>query len=174
MTAARLRFEPLAERHASMLFDELRDDRLYTYIPEDPPISVTALAARYARLAAGSPQPDEIWRNWVMFDRGARPIGTLQASIFADHRAMIAYMVLPRYWQQGYGAEGVRWMLGEVIERDGAETAEAFIDTRNRASIALVQCLGFNLRTTIHNADSFKGSSSDEYVYERRLARGGR
>lgn len=173
MTAERLRFEPLAEHHAAALFDELGDARLYTYIPEDPPVSPAALAARYARLAAGSPDPVEIWRNWVMFD-GARPIGTLQASVFADHRAMIAYMVLPRHWRQGYAAEGVRWMLDEVVERDRAETAEAFIDTRNRASLALVQRLGFTLRTTIRNADTFKGSSSDEHVYERRLVPGPR
>ena len=63
-------------------------------------------------------------------------------------------------------------MLRETVERDGSELAEAFIDTRNRASLALVQRLGFTLRTTIYNADTFKGSSSDEYVYERRLEPG--
>lgn len=106
-----------------------------------------------------------------MFD-GGQAIGTLQASILSDHRVMIAYLVLPRHWRRGYAVEGVRWMLRETSERDGVELAEAFIDTRNKASLALVQRLGFTLRTTIYNADTFKGSSRDEHVYERPICAG--
>ncbi len=167
----RLCFEPLAERHAQLLFNELGDARLYRYIPGEPPHSLPALASEYARLAAGAPDTGESWRNWVMFD-GDQVIGTLQASIFSDHRVVIAYLVLPRHWRQGYAAEGVRWMLLETGEHDGVELAEAFIDTRNKASLALVQRLGFTLRTTIYNAATFKGSSSDEHVYERPIGAG--
>lgn len=130
------------------------------------------LAARFDRLAAGSPQPDEVWRNWVMFTAfDSVAVGTLQASVFADRRAMIAYMVLPPYWRQGYGAEGVRWMLHQLADQDHVALAEAFIDTRNAASISLVKRLGFRHRATIVNADTFKGSSSDEHVYDKQITR---
>jgi [ribosomal protein S5]-alanine N-acetyltransferase len=170
MSEDRLRMEPLAAAHAPRLFDGLADTSLYTYIPDDPPPSVAELAARFDRLAAGSPRSDEVWRNWVMFAAcDSRVVGTLQASVFADRRAMIAYMILPPYWRRGYGAEGVRWMLRQVAEQDHAELAEAFIDTRNAASIALVKRLDFRHRTTLVDADTFKGSSSDEHVYEKQL-----
>jgi RimJ/RimL family protein N-acetyltransferase len=164
--------EPLLPAHAGALFAPLRDARLYTYVPEDPPLSLAALTARYAQLAAGCPHAGEVWRNWVMLTADNRPVGTLQASVLADHRALVAYLVLAEHWGQGFGSEGVAWMLDEIAARDGVELAEAFIDTRNHASLRLVERLGFSRRATIANADFFKGHTSDEHVYEKRLIRG--
>jgi len=166
----RLRMEVLAPAHAPVLLAGLGDPRLYEYIPDDPVLSLTELTARFEHLAAGCQERGEVWRNWVMFAKSDdRVIGTLQASVFANRRATIAYMVLPPYWGQGLAAEGVSWMLCEIAARDHVEWAEAFIDTRNTASLRLVERLGFHRRTTIVAADAFKGSSSDEYVYEKRI-----
>ena len=165
----RLRFEPLVERHAQLLFDELGDPRLYAYMPRGS----TALAEpSWPRAMRGSPpaptEGGEIWRNWVMFDAG-RPIGTLQASIFADHRAMIAYLVLPRHWRQGYAAEGVRWMLREIVERDGGELAEALSTRAIRPRLRWYS--GWALRRAQRSTTPTRSRarSSDEHLYERRL-----
>jgi ribosomal-protein-alanine N-acetyltransferase len=42
----------------------------------------------------------------------------------------------------------------------------AEIDTRNTASIHLVEALGFARVATTPGADFFKGAASDEYRYE--------
>ena len=104
MQSERLLFEPLVERHASLLFDALGDSRLYTYIPAVEPVSVKALASRFARLERGS-ETDERWLNWVMVDREARsPVGTLQAT--AERRCAhrvhrLAAAMATRSWVRG-------------------------------------------------------------------------
>jgi RimJ/RimL family protein N-acetyltransferase len=169
METVRLRIEPLSTRHAADLFEALQASGLYTFIPDEPPASTDALRLRFERLIRGS-EGEETWRNWVLFLRGGRrPVGTLQATIFPDARALIAYSVLPAFWRQGFGTEAVGWMLGELHETEGVPIAEAVIDTENRASIALVVRLGFRLVATARNAAVLKGRRSDEYRFERRL-----
>lgn len=58
-------------------------------------------------------------------------------------------------------------MLRQIADGDHVTRAEAFIDTRNQPSIRLVTRLGFRQVRTIENADHFKGSSSDEVVFEK-------
>jgi ribosomal-protein-alanine N-acetyltransferase len=133
-------YEPLAPHHAARVFAELCDPAMYAFIPDDPPASIEALAERYAQLAAGGP-PGETWRNWIILDADA-PVGTLQATIYADHRADVAWVVVPRYWRRGHGARGVAWLLATLAD-EGVTHAEATIDPRNTASRALAAKLGF-------------------------------
>lgn len=168
-STARLHIEALASRHAPLLFAGLRDARLYTYIGDEPPRSVALLAARFDRLAAGS-RSDEIWRNWVMFDRSdGAVVGTLQATIHPDHRALIAYVLLPEHWRRGLGREGVAWMLDHLQRCEGVRRAEALIDTRNQASIRLVEASGFQRLETLRDAAVLHGEPSHEYRYGRTL-----
>jgi [ribosomal protein S5]-alanine N-acetyltransferase len=157
--------------HAGVLFDDLRDPAMYAFIPDEPPDSIDALAARYDRMCSGPPPGrDETWCNWVMLDAvDRRPVGTLQATIGPVAQASIAYAVVARRWRQGLGREGVAWMLEHLAHR-GVSVVEARIDTRNAASIRLVESLGFRRARTLVAADHYQGSSSDEYVYERRVS----
>jgi len=162
--------EALAARHAPLLFDELGARELYEFIPDDPPTSVASLTRRFEALAGGAPG-DELWRNWVMRSRDDdRPVGTLQATVYPDHRAAIAYLVLPRVWRRGYATEGVAWMLEALRAVDAVTRAVAVIDTRNAASIGLVETLGFHRVQTIFAAATFNGRASDEHTYQRSLA----
>ena len=80
----RLLLEPLLETHARVDFPFLRNARLYRFIPQEPPETVEALGARYARLAGRrSPNGREAWLNWAMRLReGAEAnVGMLQASV---------------------------------------------------------------------------------------------
>lgn len=168
---ARLRIEPLAPTHAAALFEDLRDPALYEFIPDEPPPTPGALLQRFAHLAAG-PGPErraggEVWRNWVMVDRAdERPVGTLQATLYGQ-RAVIAYAVVRRRWREGFATEGVTWLCG-ALAAAGVVRAEAFIDTRNTASIELVERLGFLRTRTIVGAAHFKGHDSDEHVYVKQ------
>lgn len=168
----RLRIEPLAPGHATDLFDALQAPGLYAFIPDHPPESRDALRRRFERLARGG-EGDETWRNWVLFLRdGRRPVGTLQATIYSDARAAIAYSISPPFWRDGFGMEAVRWMLGHLHATDGVRLAEAVIDTENRASIGLVRRLGFREVALTRNAAVVKGRRSDEYRFEKRLGPG--
>src|SRR5688572_33463871 len=86
LDTARLRLEPLEPGHAAMLFEGLRDDRLYDLIDEDPPASVEALRARYEVLARRrSPDGRQAWLNWAVWSNPeARYVGYVQATVEAD------------------------------------------------------------------------------------------
>lgn len=171
----RLRIEPLQPRHAHLLYENLTDERLYQFIPVDPPGSVEALEARYRKLSTRrSPDGSEVWLNFAMRLRqdGTREeagyVGTLEATVFSDRSAYLAYMVFVPFWRQGYAKEGCGRLLRHLAEDYGTQTVTAEMDTRNAASVSLVESLGFGRVGFTSTADHFKGSASDEFRYEWR------
>lgn len=52
LSAPNLLLEPLTAAHAGELFALLRNDALYTFIPQEPPKSLEWLRERYAKLEA--------------------------------------------------------------------------------------------------------------------------
>jgi [ribosomal protein S5]-alanine N-acetyltransferase len=167
----RLLLEPLLPRHAAQLYPYLRDAALYTLIPQEPPASLEVVEARYRRLAARrSPDGTEVWLNWVARRRDADEyVGTFEATVRADATALLAYMLFTPFQRRGYAREGCAAVLECLATEWGMTTVAAEIDTRNAASIALVEALGFT-RVGLHvDADFFKGVRSDEYLYERAL-----
>lgn len=52
LETSRLRLEPLVPAHADETFGPLGDERLYRFIPGDPPADLAALETRYALLSA--------------------------------------------------------------------------------------------------------------------------
>jgi RimJ/RimL family protein N-acetyltransferase len=75
-------------------------------------------------------------------------------------------MIFPLFWQQGYAKEGCGCLLNHLFKDYGVSVVSAEIDTRNIASISLVEALGFKRMSTQANADFFKGAVSHEYRYE--------
>ena len=88
----RLDLLPLLVEHAEEMAAALSDPALHTFIggePADP----QALAARYERLVAGSPDPKVSWCNWVIRLRDEACLtGTVQATI-SECTAEIAWVV---------------------------------------------------------------------------------
>jgi RimJ/RimL family protein N-acetyltransferase len=164
---ARLALEPLRVAHAAPLFILLQDQRLYTFIPDDPPDSLEALEGRYRRWERrASPDGREIWLNWAARLRATGEwVGTFQATI-GDHQALLAYMTFAPYQRQGLAREGCLRVIEYLASGYGVQVVAAEIDTRNTASIALVKSLGFRLVATTCGADTFKGAISDEYRFE--------
>ena len=164
----RLRLEPLTPQHAPHLFHVLSDERIYTYIPEDPLPDPDALARRYQRLATRrSPSGTELWLNWAVQRKQEHDyIGTLQATVSADQHATIAYLVNPAFWGYGYAQEACRRLLTLLFGVYHVQDVLAEVDTRNHASWILLERLGFRRIAVRQAADHFKGASSDEYTYE--------
>ena len=164
----RLLLGPLLPTHATRLFEHLQDERLYRFIPQDPPTSPRAPEDRYRFLSSRrSPDGQEAWLNWAVRERSSGDYaGTLEATVSKDSTATIAYTVFVPYQRRGIAAGACGRLLEHLFEgyRVGAVAAE--IDTRNVASLALVESLGFRRVAFEKDVDHFKGSSSDEYRYE--------
>lgn len=166
----RLRIEPLQRSHATVVFPAQQDPLIYQYIPESA-LSLEELMRRYGFLENSvSPDGQEHWLNWIVFLKETDiVIGTFQATIPPNGEASIAYTVFPSFWRQGYATEMGQYMLSHIFKTYVPQAIIAEIDTRNIASIQLVQRWGFSKIKTTKNADFFKGSSSDEFTYAMTL-----
>jgi ribosomal-protein-alanine N-acetyltransferase len=164
----RLLIEPLMPSHAVSLYARLRDERLYEFIPQDPPPSPQALEDRYLGLSSRrSPDNREAWLNWALrARRSGEYVGVLEATVRENLTAAIAYMVFSPFQRRGFAAEACSRLLVHLFDDYRVSVAAAEIDTRNVTSIALVESLGFERVAFHRDADYFKGSSSDEYRYE--------
>ena len=164
----RLLLEPILPAHAFLLYEGLQDERLYRFIPQEPSASLGALEDRYEFLSGRrSPDGREAWLNWAMRERTSDDYaGTLEATVHDNRTASVAYVVFVPYQRRGFAAEACARLLGHLFEDYLVGVVAAEIDTRNIASIALVESLGFERVGFQKGADRFKGSSSDEYRYE--------
>jgi [ribosomal protein S5]-alanine N-acetyltransferase len=167
----RLVLEPLRGDHAGELFELLSDERLYRDIPQDPPATLDALTARYRRLESRqSPGGDEAWLNWAVRSKSeGRCMGRIEVTVRADGSAILAYEIGPEFWRRGIAAEACRRVIRALFEEGGVGEVLAEVDTRNLASIRLLERLGFVRGGFRPNADFFKGRASDEWSY--RLSR---
>lgn len=164
-------FEPLAPEHAASLFDPFSDAELYRYIPETPPKSLAAMQAEYSQLAQGAPAgSNEVWLNWVI--KRARTddcLGTLQVTLFADQTLWVGYKVAPRYWRRGVATQGLRWVPRQLAERFPGKELLAAVDTRNLASIKLLEKCGFTLIRRV--AAELHGQATEDFIYSKLLPR---
>jgi [ribosomal protein S5]-alanine N-acetyltransferase len=164
----RLFLEPILPAHAPVLYKRMQEERLYRFIPQDPPDTPRTLEDRYEFLSARrSPDGREAWLNWAVRERSSGEYaGTLEATVYDKGTAIIAYMVFVPYQRRGIAAEACVRLLQHLFEDYRVGMVAAEIDTRNVASIALVENLGFERVGFQKDADHFKGSTSDEYRYE--------
>jgi [ribosomal protein S5]-alanine N-acetyltransferase len=162
----RLVLEPLTVAHADELLAPLADPRLYTHVPQDPPVSLAALRERFVFLGTRrSPVGDQLWLNWVMRDKhDGRCRGRVQATVTTEARAWIAYEVFPEYWGRGLATEACRRMMEWLIDALGVRQFAAEVDSLNNASLRLLDRLGFQRVSLREAADEFKGRVSDEWT----------
>lgn len=168
LLSRRLQLEPLSRSHAEEMFPGLSDTALYTFIPDEPPVSVAALRARYERLERRcSPDGTEAWLNWVVRSRiNGACMGYVQATVqLGESTALVAYLIFLPFWGQGYASEAVATMTPALFRDFQLRFVDALIDTRNVRSMATVESIGFKRVALIPDADEFKGSRSDEYRY---------
>ncbi|MGI8909111.1 MAG: GNAT family N-acetyltransferase [Rubrobacteraceae bacterium] len=168
METERLLLEPILRRHAAVMYPLLQDVRIYRYIPQEPPDSLEALEQRYRNLESRlSPRGDEAWLNWAICLKPAqRHAGRVEATVTSDNTAYLAYELSPEFWGTGYATEACRRVLSFLFADYSVTGVTAEVDTRNAASIRLLERLGFERIGFQAGADFFKGASSDEYTYQ--------
>jgi [ribosomal protein S5]-alanine N-acetyltransferase len=160
--------EPQQAAHAETMFELLADPAIYEYENEPPP-SLEWLRARFTRLESRrSPDGGEQWLNWVIRLQDSQLAGYLQASVRADGRAAIAYVLASRYWGQGIASRAVQAMIRELGERHGTTELSAVLKRPNLRSLRLLERLGFA------HADAATceaiGIEEDEFLMVRPLA----
>ena len=154
------------------MFEGLHDPSLYAYQTDEPPASRRELRDRYARLARGlSPSGEQHWLNWIIVPRDAgMAAGYVQATVEDDRSsATIGYLVLVAHQRRGIAGEAVGAMVRHLIA-SGIRVVEAVIDTRNAASIALIERLGFERRTTRRSDDVIGGARGLDHEYVLEIA----
>lgn len=167
LETARLRLEPLRASHAAEMFELLSDTRLYTFIPRDSPPTLADLEARFRRLETrASPGGDEIWLNWVLRSKAEKTgLGRVEVTLRQDASVYLAYEIGAAFWRKGFATEACRRVVELLFEAYGSMRIVAEVDTRNTASIRLLERLGFERGVLRKNADVFKGATSDELTY---------
>ena len=167
LETVRLRLEPLRAVHAHEMFELLSDPGLYQFLPTDPPPTLDALVTRYERLATHSSRAgDELWLNWIARAKSdGTCVGRVEVTIRPDASAYFAYEIGAPFQRQGFATEACQRVIQALFADYGLTRIVAEVDTRNMASIALLERLGFQRGALRPHADFFKGAPSDEYTY---------
>jgi RimJ/RimL family protein N-acetyltransferase len=172
LESERLVLEPLLPEHAGRTFALWQDEQLYTFIPFEPPNDLPALEERFRKLAARhSPEGTEGWLNWFAQEKSSGEyVAMIQITIRADSSAYLAYVTFVPQWRRGYAYEAcqavIRWLTGRGVQKIVAE-----MDTRNVASVRLIEKLGFRRVAHVPQAAVIRGADGDEYRYSLTVPR---
>lgn len=162
-----LRLEPQTTFHAEEMFHVLSDPAIYQY-ENSPPESLSWLRERFQRLESRqSADGSEAWLNWVVRLPNQALIGYVQATVYANGRAAIAYILHSAHWGRGLARRAVQAMIAELATHHQVQSFSAVLKRENYRSSGLLQRLGFTLATTEQCA--LFGVEADElaYVLER-------
>ena len=149
----RLSLVPLQVADAEEMAGVLGDTRLHEFIGGQP-ATIATLRVRYASLVGGSPDPDEVWLNWIVRRRSdEQPIGTVQATLTTRHgqsTANVAWVIGVDWQKQGFASEAARALI-EWLRQHGADDVTACIHPEHQASAVVATRAG--LRQTHEQRD---------------------
>ncbi|NEB41824.1 GNAT family N-acetyltransferase [Streptomyces sp. SID14515] len=142
-TTPRLDALPLDPAYAEEMAAVLADPALYVFTGGGPP-EPAALRARYERQCAGSPDPAELWWNWVLRVRtDGRLAGYVQATVRGP-RAEIAWVVGTPWQGRGYASEAAKGLAAHLTSASagGVRTLVAHVHPDHTASEAVASAAG--------------------------------
>ncbi|WP_063833507.1 GNAT family N-acetyltransferase [Streptomyces sp. NRRL F-5727] len=135
----RLELVPLDVGHAEEMAGVLNDPALHRFVGGAPE-SLEELRARYARWAAGAPDPGTTWCNWVIRAREeGRLVGTVQATV-GGNTAEVAWVVGSPWQGRGYASEAARALVAWL--RDRGLIVVAHVHPDHTASAAVARAAG--------------------------------
>jgi len=140
-----LTLEPQIAAHAEQMFVVLSDPAIYQFENEPPP-SLDWLRTRFTKLETRrSADGHEQWLNWVIRLPTSELAGYVQATVYPEGRAGIAYQLSRAYWGQALAREAVKAMISELVEHYEVHSLFAVLKSENRRSMRLLEHLGFSL-----------------------------
>ena len=132
---------PLAVADAAEMTGVLSDPELYRVTGGRPPTE-DELRERYARQVVGrSADGSQQWLNWVVRSQG-QAVGFVQATVDADGRAGIAWVIGTPWQRRGLATDAVLRMVGLLEERPDVRTVEAWIAPGHLASERVAERVG--------------------------------
>ncbi|MDD4974519.1 MAG: GNAT family N-acetyltransferase [Bacteriovorax sp.] len=166
--SSRLILEPIDESHTPKLYELYSDTELHHFVPFEP-ISIEQWRERCARWATRkSFEENELWLNWLGRDKETnRAMAHFQVGIKEDGVATIGYLVSRTFQGKGLAYEGLLEVFAYLRDVLGVREVKAWSDSRNTSSHKLAKKLGMLEIEFIKDADFFKGSSSDEFVFSK-------
>lgn len=124
---------------AEALFEAYSDPVLMRYWSSAPHATVADSRAYLDRT-------DSDWRGWTIERKeDGAVLGTLAAVEIRQGVSEIGYLLIRRFWGQGYAREAVSRLLDRLFHEEGLRRAVADVDPDNVASNALLKDLGFTL-----------------------------
>ena len=139
LAASQFVLEPQVAAHAHEMFSVLSDPAIYEF-ENAPPINEEWLRKRFERLESrGSSDGTQQWLNWVIRLPGGKLAGYVQATVFEDCSAYVAYELHSQYWRQGIGSTSVRAVLQELRDQYAVATFIAVLKALNYRSEALLR-----------------------------------
>jgi RimJ/RimL family protein N-acetyltransferase len=174
LESERLVLEPLLPEHAARTLALWQDERLYTFIPFEAPTDLLSLEERFRKLAVRrAPSGTEEWLNWLAHEKSSGEyVAMVQVTVRANSSAYLAYITFARQWRRGFAYEACRAVIRWLMVR-GIEEIVAEMDTRNVASVRLIEKLGFRRVAHVPKAALIRGTDSDEYRYSLTVSRKG-
>ena len=128
LTTERLGLVPLTAGDADAMAPVLGDERLHEFIGGTP-ATPSGLRDDFARLAAGSSNPDVLWLNWIVRRRtDGQPLGTVQATVSCgDGRwiANVAWVIGVDWQNQGFASEAARALVAWLLEHGASRGRRA-------------------------------------------------
>jgi RimJ/RimL family protein N-acetyltransferase len=143
ISAERFVLEPQTTAHAEEMFKVLGDPAIYEY-ENAPPQSLEWLRERFRELETRrSRDGTEHWLNWVIRLSTSELVGYVQATVYPDGRAAIAYELASKFWHRGLGSDAVRAVIPALVEEYGVRRLTAVVRQANHRSRRLLERLGF-------------------------------
>ena len=141
----RLVLVPQTAAHAEEMFTVLSDPSIYEF-ENEAPASIEWLKERYRKLESRlSSDASEQWLNWVVRIPGIGLIGYVQATVFPNATALVAYEFNSAYWNKGFAREAVEALLQELRESYGVIAVGAVFKRNNYRSRKLLNRLGMKI-----------------------------
>ena len=164
-----LTFECLDEYHADGLYSGFVDEQVTQFTAEKLPGSLEALRREFAEFHGGAPaDSQQIWMNWAIRATPAQElVGTLQATVFADGAVWVGYKLIRSAWGKGIATAALKWLLGELAVHCPGKAVCAAADTRNYASLRVLQKCGFTYVRT--EAAEIRGVPTMDHIYQYLL-----
>jgi RimJ/RimL family protein N-acetyltransferase len=151
LVGKRVTLEPLRVEHAAERAGVLADPDLHRYIG-GAPATDQELARTYARLAAGSGDPTELWLNWVVRRKtDGQAIGTTQATVRASPRGLLAeaaWVIGTPYQGLGHATEAAVTMV-TWLRSQAPVAVVAHVHPEHAASSAVARSIGLMPSTTL-------------------------
>ena len=119
-------------------------------------------------MLASDPDIEGEWFQFAAVLRGADDlIGDVAMHVLEGDPGSveIGYSLAPAHGGHGYASEAVAAIVTYALDRRGKNEVMAWTDTRNGASIALLERLGFALDPASRQRTLFKGAWCDEDRY---------